>query len=505
MPDVQDSESQSLVAIDSLLGDFAELPRTSKACAISGLLGSLAAAILRSEEISPSLWGNDPVNGLFDQELTQRNKRFVGVCLIRLLASSGLPFQQNTFHANAYRLFDAVFGEDVYPQLGLTAKQQTFEKEATLKDLAPRIESELSEVLKSLTSLEALQAFRQSLMRALNAPLSKAILWPFLPRPLLDVRLSELFITAKEYLEETSTRKFHAYRKALETLDKYQADVTDIPTKYALTYLSSLATKLAALLKHDFDTNPLSQPATLVIKPLEKKYPLREPEKQFPLILSVLNEGPGHASNVCLKVSLTDDVQALKADPYLGDLEPGVPLGDVEIPCKVVRPEDIALGVAEVSWTNFDGTERRAQFDLEFEAQRSDIDWTALETADPYSLAPVVTTDQLVGRTEFLNQLIGGAQGKNMASFYVYGQKQVGKTSLVRTFETRLRQSSANIQPVYLEGGDYTDPDPATTVARLGQKLCERLGRTDPRLASIPIPSFQSALAPLSGFLEQVG
>ena len=36
-----------------------------------------------------------------------------------------------------------------------------------------------------------------------------------------------------------------------------------------------------------------------------------------------------------------------------------------------------------------------------------------------------------MGRTEVLNQLMAGALGNNVASFYVYGQKRVGKTSLV--------------------------------------------------------------------------
>jgi hypothetical protein len=264
MPDLPESESNSLVAIDALLDDFAKLPGTSKAGKVSTLLKTFAEAILRTEQIEHSLWESDPVNALFNQELPQRHRRFIGVCLIRLLSSSALPFQQDTFHANAFRLFDTVFGEDVYPQISLTIKQQTFEKEGSLKDLARRIESDLSEVLASLTSLEALPAFRQSFMRAINGPLSKAILWPFLPRSLLDVRLSELFLTAKEYVDETETKKFRAYRKAVETLERYDADILSHPTKYARTFLSSVSTKLTALLKHAFDANPLSKPATLL-------------------------------------------------------------------------------------------------------------------------------------------------------------------------------------------------------------------------------------------------
>ena len=426
------------------------------------------------------------------------------MCLIRLLSISAVPFQQDAFHTNAYRLFDAVFAEDVYRQLGLTAKQQTFEKEAKLRDMVSQIESEFSEVLHSLTSLDVLPAFRKSLMRVLNGPLSKAILWPFLPRALLDVRLSELFITAKEYVEETGAEKFRAYYKAVRTLEDYATDLMSHRTKYTLAYLSPVSGKIADLLKHDFDSNPLSKPARLVIKPLEKQYPLREQGKQFPIVLSVLNEGPGYASNVFLMITLTEDVEARRPELYLGDLEPGSSLGDVEIPCKVVDPQEVAFGIAEVRWTNFDGTTARSSFEISLISQRSDIPWAILETEDPYSLQAVITTDRLVGRTEVLNQLTAGAMGNNVASFYVYGQKRVGKTSLVRTFENRLRQTVPYVLPIYLEGGDYVDPDPAKTVERLGTKLCEKLILADSRLRGIPVPVFGSALAPLTDFLAQV-
>ena len=180
MPDLPSSDTNPLIAIDTLLDQIAKLRGASEASAVAGLLKSFCEAILRSEQVNQSFWASDPVYGIFHQELTQRNKRFIGVCLIRLLSSSDLLFQLDAFHANAYRLFDAAFGEDVYRQLGLTTKQQTFEKEARLLTGSP-IESELSEVLESLTSLEVLPAFRQSFMRVLNGPLSKAILWPFLP------------------------------------------------------------------------------------------------------------------------------------------------------------------------------------------------------------------------------------------------------------------------------------------------------------------------------------
>ena len=180
------------------------------------------------------------------------------------------------------------------------------------------------------------------------------------------MRLSELFITAKDYVEETGAEKFRAYHKAVHTLERYGADAMSHQTKYSRTYLFSVSTRLSDLLKHDFDNNPLSKPATLVIKPLEKKYPLREQNKQFPLVLFVLNEGTGYASNVFVGISLTEDVEACGPDQYLGDLEPGSSLGDVEIPCKVVHPEDFALGIARVTWTNFDGTSAHRTFEICF-------------------------------------------------------------------------------------------------------------------------------------------
>src|SRR5262245_37337650 len=133
------AESNPLIAIDAILDEFGQLRGTGNGIAVSRLLKSLCDAVLRSQQIDASIWASDSVNGIFRPDLPRQAKRFVGVCLLRLLSSSDLPFEQSNFNTNAYRLFDVVFAEDLYSQRGLEPKHQTFQKAERLKDVVPGI------------------------------------------------------------------------------------------------------------------------------------------------------------------------------------------------------------------------------------------------------------------------------------------------------------------------------------------------------------------------------
>jgi hypothetical protein len=81
----------------------------------------------------------------------------------------------------------------------------------------------------------------------------------------------------------------------------------------------------------------------------------------------------------------------------------------------------------------------------------------------------------------------------------------VGKTSIAKTLATRLKAKGTDPYcVVYLEGGDYVNPDAATTVANLGRRLCREIKDSDVRFASIQVPEFRDALSPVSDFLADV-
>ena len=148
--------------------------------------------------------------------------------------------------------------------------------------------------------------------------------------------------------------------------------------------------------------------------------------------------------------------------------------------------------LAEVSWRDFDQTIRTDAALLTIGAQRAGIDWDAAAAADPYSLEPVSSDDQLMGRHDALNRLAASIRAPAAGSWIISGQKRVGKTSIGKALLSRLDDDS--FMPVYLEGGDYVHPTAEATIGRLGQLLCRQLSLADARLTSLPLPTFGDAL-----------
>ena len=156
----------------------------------------------------------------------------------------------------------------------------------------------------------------------------------------------------------------------------------------------------------------------------------------------------------------------------------------------------------QVVWSTFDQVRGDQRFTLLFSAQRSDVDWESLSTAEPYDLEPVSSDAELVGRTDTLNELQSLVSSKQVGSAALFGQKRVGKTSIVKTLATRLQNSiGLDVSVVYLEGGDYVRPDPVRTVEALTRRLCQEIRRLDERYQLLEVPEFDGSFAAIAEFV----
>ncbi|MFX0198989.1 MAG: AAA family ATPase, partial [Candidatus Hodarchaeota archaeon] len=491
------------VAIDHLLQAFLETRRGDESVN-SDLLNLFCQAVLRSAEVSDSSWADDPIGGLFSQTLNQQTQRFIAICLLRLICANDVCFKANSkFKIGTFKLFDKVFRDDLYRIVNIKTSEQTYLKESKLKDVVPKIESEVTDVISSLNSLETLSNFRQIFMQKINSKLSKAVLWPFLPKSLCTVGLDEVFDSVQEYLDEKTQKVVQVFEKTRLRVGKYCSDAEGYGTNYSLRYLKMLGMKLLELLDQHFGNSPFSKPAKLLVEPSKKKYPLYTKDRNFQINFLVKNEGPGSAFNVKIKVKEITDLSLKDDEIYLGYLEPSSIT--LEMLARVEKPVQSVLINGILQWTNFDKSVREEEFLFELKGQRSDIDWDSLSKEDPYSLEPVTTERDLVDRREILEQLVAQAQAESMGSSYLFGQKRVGKTSIVKTLEKRLAEAAPNdYLVVYLERGDYVHPDAKCTIEMLGRRLCKEIKEKDRRFDSLEIPVFDSALSPLGEFVDHI-
>jgi len=442
---------------------------------------------------------------LFDQNLNPDRKRFIAVCLLRLLNVCESILDSHNIKHKTLKLFDEVFAKDLYPQLDIELKSQSHLKENILKNVVLKLEKDFENLINSFNDITLITTFRSELTRKLNSKTSKAILhYCFVPKYLIeDLKLATIFKSIQQYLEEEGVKKVQYFTEAKKILADYLNSAQTFGTKYSCNYLGGFATKILELLEKDFQNNPLSKPAELDISRSDKKYPFLTKDAQFDLNLVVRNHGPGQAFDVSLNLINDDNLDLDSSERYLGNLE----LTSITVPisCKVTRSEKQAILILELAWKNFDSSEIKKDFCLQFESQNYEIDWDNLAIEEPYSLEPVITEDELVGRTEQLDRLIARSKAKSIGSSYIFGQKRVGKTSIAQTLKARLnRLVPSNYLVIDLEGGDYAHSDPVITIENLAKKICERIKQSNSQFDGLEIPSFNGALSPLSSFLESV-
>ena len=152
---------------------------------------------------------------------------------------------------------------------------------------------------------------------------------------------------------------------------------------------------------------------------------------------------------------------------FLGTLRPGTQVTEYGAVVDAEDPPAQLLG--RVRWRNADGIRDEAPFEIEFSAQRNDIDWGSLEAQTPYLLTAIEDPRKLVGRDQLLQTLTAAVRSESMSSAVISGQKRVGKTSIALTLRNKLLEEHDD--PAYLSrtprsGSIAPRPEPSTEASR---------------------------------------
>lgn len=490
--------SETLVAVDRCICTF---PRRASAPEIEKCLTSLARAIL--DHIQKPVEAN-PLEAIFGENISVQQKRFISACLLRILGVCETVFDTNpTLRPRIYGLFDDALASDLYPKHGIKADDLSHIKHSKLKEAGPTAEKALASVIDSLTNLDRLNRFRQDFMRTINKPENNLVLAPFMPPSLCSPgRIGELVSSLQSYLRAAPHELVEEYSEATEVLTEYAEEAEAYGTAYSREFLARMARVMEDLLHQRFTTSEAGRPAQLSVMAADRRYHLHEVGRQLELEFSVANRGRGPALQVLVQAQSEFENVALRRDEEsLGTIDPGQSV-TVVFPASVVAAESIAIVSLQVQWKNPDQSDNDNSAQFELVGQRPDIDWDTLEWEDPYSLEPVESHTNLVDRSEIVNQLMSQAKARSVGSAYIYGQKRVGKTSVAKALQSRLREED-RLGVVYLEGGEYVSAEAATTIDRLGRKLCEEVKKLDRRLDAIAVPEFSGDLSPLTSFLDQ--
>ena len=183
---------------------------------------------------------------------------------------------------------------------------------------------------------------------------------------------------------------------------------------------------------------------------LEKtEHPLSTVRSDVPLNLAIENAGGATATEVNIEVETDKKEIAIRPRTYtfpkIGPkqrvwhnitMDIRTPVSAVELACLL-------------HWNDPSGVSRLIDATLKLTAQR-EVNWASAQVT-PYSLGSIKSQERLVGRDDDLEALRSGIKGTQ--SFFITGQKRVGKTSVARVLLKEFEQSNEHVA-VYVTFGE---------------------------------------------------
>jgi hypothetical protein len=396
--------------------------------------------------------------------------------------------------------------ERVLPELasycGATQKRQTYEKYEVLKAVHGRAQETLAPLVNVPVDLDAVLGARQLLARTLNNPLLKAYCAPL---HLAQIRAAFEVVNNKlaRLVKDTAnlpTNMMDCRQAIRDQLTYCEAHSNFLTKQYFATYLTIADAALEKFLESvrgRFKAQIVPRLSDGGI--LQKRYPFREVGRQIKLSIPLRNHGPGIASNVTVRIE-ADPELFLFANEEL--LLGSVAAGDFSAVFngEVMSEAGAVVFLVSVRWDETGGAERQEiEFMATANAQRSDIDWQAQTYQRPYS-TDVAKGETFVGRVDKVQALGNKMLRTPMESFYVTGQKRVGKTSLALAAVAFAREHAAEpgIESKYLLWGAIANADPAASLRELGTHIAEFIIDSFPAGVQTPALSFDGSIAALT-------
>ena len=431
------------------------------------------------------------------------DRRSFAVLVIEALAVDGLipsTSERADIDRNVCSLTESALSE-VLNRFNYPFKGQSYEKRRSLEGLHASVVELLSPVASPANDLAGLLVGRSKLTKRLTDGTIETYFGASSVRDLLG-GVQRVFDTFSD-LRQQEDAAFHAKLRMAEeavahlrdSLQGRSGEVADAVASF-LTAANHVVSQLVQ------DTAPLllSEIGTARPEPrvAAKRYQLHDEGKELKVLIPLVNQGPGWAYDVTVQGVAESDSICVDGDIFeIGDVRPGE--FSVAVRVLVCAPCREAAMLLDVSWRMAGAPEKQSRtFSVSLEAQRSDVDWSDLETRDPYSIN-VAEGPRFVGRVARVRSIASRFTREVMESVLIEGQKRVGKSSLA--FAVRdavIAQSSGNTHVIYREFGDYGSADPSGTVAALGKMIADEMLGYLPAGDPQPQLDFQGTLAPLS-------
>lgn len=229
----------------------------------------------------------------------------------------------------------------------------------------------------------------------------------------------------------------------------------------------------------------------------------------FDIILEVKNTGSGLARNIQLR-PLNEDFSF--AQFPIGMLKPGEGR-EISISSTISRNNFKPILEVESMWQDSAKEVNSSNSTIHFETQDENIPWEELERSKPYSIQEIEEHDKLYGRDEILKELQNNILSTKIESYKIWGQKRVGKSSIVKTLKT-LFTVHEKVIIVWRSMAGIKNTNPEITLNTLGQAICSEIFEEidikirneseKKELRSVQVPEFNGSLFPLETYIRNL-
>lgn len=424
----------------------------------------------------------------------------VASMLLRLYGSGRLPEVESK---NDVGRALVSLAEDGQPELcgyvRLNPKAQTFQKLQSLATAHQEICTILAPLAVPFADIESALAARKPVLGALNHSLIQRYGAIFDLRA-VKILVEGMFHALKQVQSAGATllEDIEACKKAIADARRLIQEGGSFLTLDLLpTLIDQIDLALSGFVKASRSRFATSVQARFSTE-LQKRYPLHEASRELQISIPFSNRGPGLA--LAMQATVENESEAIfvaNRTIHVGNVAPGE--FSLVLDVVIIEPlPSIDLSLM-LEWGEIGEAARKVEvFDVSVQSQRADIDWSTLEYWRPYSTEPAQGAE-FVGREEKVHLLATKLLRTPMESFYITGQKRVGKTSLalaVVEFARKLPAGSG-LHSSYNLWGSFAYENPRDSMIALGGAIDELIRSAVPELRNTPKIDCTGSLAPL--------
>jgi hypothetical protein len=459
------------------------------------------------------------VQSIHDEQNTEDLQDVKGSYRKRLCALIITYFAKHPFEKVSYQdneLFDTII-------LHLESYYIEYFKDVRVpkrKELVETLVGHRTETIKELFNLtnnllngffsKSLFKFLQEYTKVVNQPGYQCCIAPLLPgsihlrsviesliKPIYEAQ-TKLDIDEKFILFEHYKEMYLLYSNLLDPTD----EIDNLIYRQIGNYLFSLFKSECKTLE--------SKPAIISIASTKRRYNFENFEREkFNLFFLIENTGEGIARDIRVEPVSKN---FLFERYSVGVLIPGESR-EFSVESQVSKDNLDRCLTLSCSWLEGTSTEKHCVFTIKFFLQNTEIPWSELERRKPYTIQEIEQKDKLYGRDEILKELEQNILSDKIESYKLWGQKRVGKSSIVKTLKTAFH-SQNNVIVVWRSIAGLKNTDPILTLNTLGESLCSEIfeeidvkvssDTVKAKLRSLQVPEFNGSLFPLENYIKQL-